>query len=178
MSNPKPDFLKSLINKTINPNAYGADTLPFMPTSGRYATPDFFANLSIHQFVIQEEKESYLICNTLYSNSNREIAVAKPFIFLPSWYDGRSLGDARYIKTNENTRVGYLLSDHYITETQQITPDYLAGEIITALNVRVYEYQADLLDTKIKLLDENNHNIRFIDLNLAGRCWAMVYDEF
>lgn len=94
--------------------------------------------------------DDYMIC----SRNEGEVWVAKPAILR-----GGSQFPSGYSYTYSSA-VERESSDGENTENQLITPSYSVGEEIVAIRVHTH------------LTDESDVPILWMDLNVAGRCWA------
>lgn len=140
---------------------FGMPDTPFDPRTGAFM-PLAFPEVKVAGFVIDTEHGDFLMC---YDRDGNEVRVAKPFIFRKSIYDGKTLDGITYVHdADNNVRKGTNEDDE--EEWQAITPSYYANEPIFCAAFR-HEVVIDD-DTKVEC--------RWIDINTAGRCWA-VTDE-
>jgi len=140
-------------------------------------------------YVIQEEKDDYLICKGFDPNAKfpfseysppvpeKTILVAKPNMLQKTPWDGVTVelivngspADVTFTYTDIGARTAS--SPGETDEVQRITMDYIVDDIIVAVEVRKNS-GVDGLDAHT----EDGVRLSWIDLNVSGRCWA-VSDE-
>lgn len=152
---------------------------PFDPRTGRNVplVPDEIIT-RLPLFTVIEESHDYITCTGYdpydkidYTEQN-PVSVAKPYLLQRTAFDGqtiffRDLGVSYVYDTIPGLRVA---TGGEVTETQRITPDYFAGDIIVAARTRL----KDLDNTGIT--DEDGKRILWVDMNNSGRAWAKEED--
>lgn len=179
-----PPFRKQRIG--TNPYRGFSQPAPFDPRTGHYVplVPDPGARLGL--FILLEEKYDYLLCkgyDPYTSTYLEQVAVAKPFLLQRTAFDGNSI-------TFRDMTVSYAYSDTIgmrvsssgegedeVTETQRITPDYFANDVLLVARTQFYSEVTGSVQDATGLLDENGDEIVWVDLNFSGRAWAQTEDE-
>lgn len=131
---------------------------PFDPQTGKYLPLVDDTNI-IEVFTVVEEYNDYLSCTNV---GGGVVNVAKPYMLRRSSFDGKTVDGVSYSYTAANARTAS--ADGEDDESQVITPDYFEDEKIIAVRHSTGVYGA-------------NSEIKWEDLNTAGRCWAMELDD-
>jgi len=135
---------------------FGMPKTPFDPTTGEFESFSLEEDFGIvQQMVITDVNvsSSALISVYVKGNSESTYTVLKPYVLQRSPFDGKTVNGVSYVYSDYCTRVA---TKDDVSETQKITPDYIVGEELFAIN-------SD---------DEEWH-----DLNVAGRCWAVSTED-
>lgn len=137
---------------------------------------------SIGIFDIQEERDDYLLCKGYDPNSyhaHREsIKVAKPTLLQKTRWDGQTvtLGDVdvtfEYTGGVGRRIARGTIDGEEVEEVQRITMDYFAEDTIVAVEIK----KSPVLNG-VDVDTEDGGRLRWIDLNVSGRCWAVALDE-
>jgi hypothetical protein len=142
---------------------------PYNPMTGKYLPlgddriVGVFVVFSNENGTISEEGSRILCTDT---RGNNLVYVAKPYMLRRSGFHGETVNGVSYEFTNVNQRTASV-PDEEDDESQIITPDYIAGEIIFAVKYRV----------QLVLDDDTEGFCDWEDINAAGRCWAAVEVE-
>ena len=111
------------------------------------------------QFAVVKVATDYVVCNRSSSISSEggEVKVALPYLLRRTPFDGLSRNSISYTYASaiQRTAGG--------SETQLITPGYVAGDII---------YGISGVSGGTGVSDEGELPVDWLDLNLDGRAWA------
>ncbi len=152
-------------NRKLKP--FGLAETPFNPMAGkRFGLGDVTGDIVVMEIVginhaSDDNSEAYydtILCRRLdrIGDDDTAIRVYKPWLFRRSPFDGQTISEIEYDYNSNYVREACGEVDGVeVEEVQYVTPPYLLGEQILALRVQ-----------------EN-----WIDLNNAGRCWAVALDE-
>ncbi len=110
---------------------------------------------SLEAFEVVAEYGDYLEC----LNGTATVYVAKPWMLRRSPFDGLTVNGVSYEYSAVNTRTA---SNDDDSETQVITPDYFAGEVILVVG------------RSTGITTDAGLSIEWEDVNTAGRCWATI----
>lgn len=129
-------------------------------------------NLKIEQLLVINEEDDHLECQTW---DGRDVNVMKPFDLQRQVYDGVETNfttNIKYENLGVNRRRAFLNSDPTNEEFQIITRSYGSSPYIIAASVTVFRQEFAL-----RLSAPTQMEYKWMDLNVAGRSWAVDPDE-
>jgi len=126
----------------------------------------------VYQYKVVSTHGDYLIAEahtgvpTAETDSPRT-RIAVPYLLRRTPFDGLSRNAISYTYTSDTERTATDADDD--TESQQITPDYVAGDII-------YAVRAPQGGTGVTITNAAGDTValEWLDLNADGRAWAQV----
>lgn len=161
---------------------FGMQNTPFDPETGRdVATEDIRLTRC---FRVITEHDDYLTCKDWFGTIT---FVAKPFILRKKAFDGRTIGDKKYIYSDSYTRTVGGAKESLIPEYMEEDPDHKeeGSEILVAAKFKQGVYttvlgspgQPGSITYKL-LADPYGRRILWEDLNEAGRTWIPAETGF
>lgn len=152
------------LNRTKQSHPFGRTETPFDPKTG-LLLPLIPVAPIVQTVLIEAEGGEFLTC---IDGSSNKVIVAKPHMFRRFLFDGKTVNGVVYEYFRPDYRKATSEEDDTIVEFQFITPTYYAGEAISVIAVR----------DEIHIDDETKTVIcGLLDLNTAGRCWAVGEEE-
>ena len=152
------------LNRTKQSHPFGRANTPFDPTTGLHF-PLLPVAPMVQTVLIEAEGGEFLNC---IDGSANKVIVAKPHMLRRFLFDGKTVDGVVYEYFRADYRKATSEDDATIVEFQFITPTYYAGEAILVIAAR----------DEIHIDDETKTVIcGLLDLNTAGRCWAVGEEE-
>jgi hypothetical protein len=149
---------------------------PFARNPGK-GIPIFSGGLRLALFEVLSEEADYLVCkgyNPDTRKSLEQVHVAKPYLLQKKPFDGktvqlRDMSVSYEYQSQVGLRIARATVDgDEVEETQRITEDYIAGDVIIAVRARIE------CEDFTGWTDENGDPIEWVDLNFSGRAWAVT----
>lgn len=122
------------------------------------------AGTAVRQMEVIEVGGDFLVCQPrdFVAASGATVFVAKPWLLRRSPFEDQTRDGITFTYTSDSERTA---DDGADTETQQVTPSYVAGDVI---------YAARNINGRILIQDSQSETIQaaWLDLNVDGRTWA------
>lgn len=152
------------LHRTKRSKPFGKPNTPFDPRTGSYL-PLPGAEPLFQTVTLETEHGEFLMC---LDADGRKVMVAKPYLFRRFVFDGETVDGVVYTFLRDDYRKAVAEDDATIEEFQFLTPSYYAGEALVVAKART-EVHVDSADNVVVCL--------LIDMNTAGRCWAVGDEE-
>jgi len=122
----------------------------------------------VAQFKVVSVEDDFLVCNDYDGLAASDVTtlVAKPYLLRRTPFDLLTRDGVEFIYGDAVERIAF--DGEGTSETQRITPSYVAGDIIYAVRNIVGKTDVDDTDT------ESDDKLDWLDLNVDGRSWAEV----